>query len=412
MKIFYGWHIVAAAVVIQLLVAGLLNQAFGVYVAVLSEEKGWSKTVLSGGAALISLEAAFLGPLLGWLIDRFGTRALVQFGVCAFGLGFVALSQIDSITGFYLSLFVIAVGSSLCGYFPLTVTVIRWFRRLRTRALSCLSLGVTLGGLLVPIVAWSMQVYGWRATAMASGVLSFAVGILLARMIRRAPSEIGEIEDGSASSVLSQGAEVPGPQVDRDFSAAEAIRTPAFWFLGLGHGFALLLLAAVNVHAISHIKESLGYSVAQASLVITLMTLAQGVGLLLGIVAGDRWNKRKVSAACMLGHMVGVLMLTFAVHPIFLVGFAIFHGLSWGLRGPLMHAIRADYFGVRAIGMILGVSAFITSLGQVAGPLIAGALADLTGNYRAGFVTMALIAGAGSVMFMLAKEPQQVRRIG
>ena len=83
-----------------------------------------------------------------------------------------------------------------------------------------------------------------------------------------------------------------------------------------------------------------------------------------------------------------------------------------GLRGPLMHAIRADYFGVRAIGMILGVSAFITSLGQVAGPLIAGALADLTGNYRAGFVTMALIAGAGSVMFMLAKEPQQVRRIG
>jgi hypothetical protein len=75
----------------------------------------------------------------------------------------------------------------------------------------------------------------------------------------------------------------------------------------------------------------------------------QCVGLLLGIVAGERLNKRKVSAACMLGHMVGVLMLTFAAHPIFLVGFAIFHGLSWGLNGPLIHAMPADYFGVRAI---------------------------------------------------------------
>ena len=99
MKIFYGWRIAAAGAGLQFLHAGLLLQAFGAYVAVLSQELGWSKTTLSGGAALQSIEGALLGPALGWMIDRFGPRAMVQTGIVAFGLGFMALSHIDSVGG-------------------------------------------------------------------------------------------------------------------------------------------------------------------------------------------------------------------------------------------------------------------------------------------------------------------------
>ena len=95
MKIFYGWRIVGAAGALQLLQSGLLHSAFGAYVAVLVEERGWSKTALSGGAALQSLESAVLGPLLGWIIDRSGAQRMVQFGVMAFGFGFIALSTIE-----------------------------------------------------------------------------------------------------------------------------------------------------------------------------------------------------------------------------------------------------------------------------------------------------------------------------
>ena len=146
MKIFYGWKIVGAAAGIQLLIGGLLLQAFGVYVAVLSEEKGWSKTALSGGAALQSIEGALLGPALGWIIDRFGPRAIIQAGIVLFGLGFMALSQIDTIGGFYGAVVLITVGASLGGYFPLTVAVVHWFHRKRARALSFMSLGLALGG--------------------------------------------------------------------------------------------------------------------------------------------------------------------------------------------------------------------------------------------------------------------------
>jgi len=409
LKIFYGWKIVGAAAGIQLLIGGLLLQAFGAYVAVLSDEKGWSKTALSGGAALQSIEGALLGPALGWIIDRFGPRAIIQAGIVLFGLGFMALSQIDTIGGFYGAIVLIAVGASLCGYFPLTVAVVHWFHRKRARALSIMSLGLALGGIVLPLVGWVMQTYGWRVTAFGSGVLVIVAGLPLARVVRRSPAEMGETVDGLPPVPPHNEVDADGPYEppQREFSAREALRTRAFWLLALAHGFALLVVTAVNVHAISHMKEGLGYSVAQASLVITLMTVAQAVGVLAGGVIGDRWDKRHVAAACMVGHMGGLLLLTYGgTHPLLVGGFAVLHGVAWGLRGPLMQAMRADYFGLQAIGMIMGLSAFIIAIGQVAGPMVAGMFADVTGNYRAGFTVLALVAGSGSVLFLMAKKPQ------
>jgi sugar phosphate permease len=404
LKIFYGWRMAAAGAGIQFLHAGLLLQAFGAYVAVLFDELGWSKTALSGGAALQSIEGALLGPALGWLVDRFGPRVMVEIGIIAFGLGFMALSQIDTIGGFYAAILLIAVGASFSGYFPLSVALVHWFHRRRARALSFMGLGLAAGGLAVPLVGWLMQSHGWRATAFASGVLTILVGWPLARILRRKPVDIGETVDGLPPAPPSDAAAAEEPR-SREFSASEALRTRAFWLLALAHGFALLVVSAVNVHAISHMKEGLGYSLPQASLVIMLMTVSQAGGVLVGLAVGDRWEKRHVAAACMLLHMTGLLMLTYAVHPLMVGAFAVMHGAAWGLRGPFMQAIRADYFGLQAIGMIMGLSAFIISIGQVGGPMVAGALADLTGNYRSGFTMLAVAAGSGSLLFMLAKKP-------
>ena len=406
MKLFYGWRISFAGAALQFLHSALLVQAFGAYVAVLSEEKGWSKTALSGAAALQSIEGALLGPVLGWLVDRFGPRAMVHAGVVLLAVGYFGLGSISSLGEFYAAILVIAVGASLCGYFPFSVALVHWFERRRARALSLMSLGLAAGGLAVPLVGWVMQNHGWQRMALLSGAILLVLGLPLARVVRRNPAEIGETMDGLPPAPPPEptlGGSLPRPA--RSFSAAQALRTRAFWLLGLGHAFALLVVTAVNVHAISHMKEGLGYSLAQASFVITLMTLSQAAGVLLGAAKGDRWNKRHVAAGCMLAHMLGLLMLAYAAHPLMLGAFAVLHGTAWGLRGPFMQALRADYFGLQAIGMILGLSAILISLGQVAGPLIAGALADLTGDYRLGFTLLALTAGSGSVLFLLAKKP-------
>jgi MFS family permease len=116
----------------------------------------------------------------------------------------------------------------------------------------------------------------------------------------------------------------------------------------------------------------------------------------------------------MLGHMAGLLLLTYAdavpaatpAATSMVLAFAVLHGAAWGLRGPFMQALRADYFGRSAIGMILGLSVMIIVVGQVGGPMIAGILADATGNYRAGFTILALLAGVGSLFFFFARKPE------
>ncbi len=120
---------------------------------------------------------------------------------------------------------------------------------------------------------------------------------------------------------------------------------------------------------------------------------------------GDQYDKRRLAAATMLMHGGGLLMLTFASGPLMLGAFALLHGVAWGLRGPLMQAIRADYFGRHAIGMILGLSTVLLAIGQIGGPMIAGMMADLTGDYRTGFTLLALMAGLGSLFFVLARRP-------
>ncbi len=394
---------VAAGAGIQFLQSALLHQAFGAYFAVLVDERGWSKTALSGAAALQPMESALLGPVLGWIVDRFGPQGMIRAGIVTFGLGFMLLSQIDTIAGFYAAFIVIALGSSLCGFFPINVAIIYWFEKRRARALSMLSLGLAFGGMVVPVIAWGMQTYGWRATAFASGLAAMGFGWPLARMFRRHPEDVGETIDGLPSAAVDPAR--PESSAQHEFTTREALRTSAFWLLSLGHGFALLIVYAVNVHAIAHMKEDLGYSVAEASLVITLMVAAQIGGVLLGWVIGDRFQKRMIAACCMLMHALGLLMLTYATGPAMLVIFALAHGGAWGLRGPMMQAIRADYFGRRSIGMILGLSSMVIVIGQIGGPMVAGMLADLTGNYRAGFTLLAVLAGLGSLFFLLAKKP-------
>ena len=404
---------VAAGTTLQLLQAALMQQAFGAYVAVLAAEKGWSKTALSGGAALQSMESAVIGPVLGWLCDRFGPYRLIRIGVLIFGVGMIALSRIDSLGSFYAALVVIALGTSLAGYFPINIAVIHWFERYRARALSIVGLGMAVGGLFVPLVAGSMQTFGWRSTAMWSGVLIIVLCGPISRLFKDRPQALGQEIDGdwAAAKAKAAGDNAPDEEVV-EFTAREALRTRAFWLVSLGHGFALLAVTAVNVHAITLIKESLGYTVAQASLVITLMTASQIAGVLAGMAFGDRLNKRLLAAFCMLMHGAGLMLLAWAQGLAMLVGFALLHGAAWGLRGPLMQAIRADYFGRRSIGMIMGLSTLIVAIGQIGGPMIAGGLADITGNYRSGFTVLAVLVGLGSLLFYFASPPPRPVRAG
>ena len=137
----------------------------------------------------------------------------------------------------------------------------------------------------------------------------------------------------------------------------------------------------VNTHAINQMRNLIGYTITQASLFIMNMTGSQVAGVLLGEYRGNKFEKRLVAASCMLLHARALFVLTYATHALELIFFALGHGLAWGIRSPFMQAIRADYFGRKSIEMIRGISASIAAIGETVGPLIAGCLGNVTGDY-------------------------------
>ena len=124
-RIFYGWYIVAAAGGIQMLAGLLWVQSYGAYVVLLQEDFGWSKALVAGAFALTSIESGVLGPLQGWLVDKFGPRAILRIGILIFGIGFILFSQIDNLITFYLTFALIAVGSSLGGFQGIVLKLLR-----------------------------------------------------------------------------------------------------------------------------------------------------------------------------------------------------------------------------------------------------------------------------------------------
>jgi MFS family permease len=407
-RVFYGWWMVSAGFGIQFLIAGLLNQSYGAYVVLLREDFGWSKTALSGAYSLQQVESGMLGPIQGWIIDRFGPRSVMRFGIVILGVGFMAMSQINSLPTFYGAFLMMAMGSSLAGFLPLSIAIVNWFERYRARALSTMSIGFACGGLMVSVVAFCLETFGWRTTAFASGIIVILAGLPLVQLIRRRPEDYGDVLDGIREPETLADGVTPVANTRTtsvDFTPREALRTPAFWFISLGHASALLVVAAVMVHLVSHLEENLGYSVGGAALIVALMTALQVAGMLIGGIIGDRFDKRRIAMVCMGMHMAGLLLVAYAVNLLMVVGFAVLHGLAWGARGPLMQALRADYFGRTSFGVIMGFSSMIVMLGTISGPLLAGILADTTGSYKPGFTVLAILAGLGSVFFVLARRP-------
>ena len=407
--VFYGWWIVLASAGIQWLGSVLWSAATGAYMVLWQDEFGWSATVVSIAFALTRVESGLLGPLQGWMADRYGPRAVLSVGNLMFGIGLMLLSQVNSLLTFFLVFAFIAMGSSLGGFATLMVSIVHWFDRHRAKAVSISQIGFSLGGLCVPAVVWSLEAFGWRHTAFASGLIILAVGLPIGMAVRHRPDAHDEVRDGRERSERELAAAPHMNDGTRDFTAREAARTSAFWLVSIGHALSLLIVSAVMLHLVPHLTRGLGYSLSAAGGIVALMTAFQMAGQIVGGMLGDRFNKRLICTVCMFAHAGGLLLVTYAFSLWMVFGFALLHGFAWGTRGPLMVAMRADYFGATAFGTIMGWSSMIVMFGMSGGPIIAGVLRDMTGDYRLGFTVLALVSLAGAVCFGFATAPTRPR---
>ncbi len=403
-SVFYGWWIVAIASIVMYLGSLFWIQSYGAYAVIFSQEFGWSMTLLAGAYTLTRVESGLLGPVQGWMADRYGPRLVISIGMLMHGIGLLCLTLVETLSVYFLAVVIISVGISLGGYQTLMVSIVNWFQRHRTKAIALTQLGHSLGGLSVPMLAYGLENFGWRSIALASGLAAIFLGLPLVQYIRHRPEEKGEVVDGNIKGEhYNDRVEINNGILS--VSWQKALRTRTFWFISTGHAIALLSVSTVLVHLIPHLTNILGMGLTEAGLVFSTVSMSQILGLSCGGYLGDRFSKRIICFYCMIFHGSGMLVLAFFdTYPMVLM-FSVLHGIAWGIRGPQMVAIRADYFGTKSFGKIFGISSLVVMFGTIIGPIICGLVVDYYGIYRNAFISIGLISYIGAFLFYFARKP-------
>lgn len=408
---FYGWWVSGVAATMFAIQTAAWGATFGAYLLQVQDEFGWSKLAISSAFSASHVISGLIAPGQGWMIDRFGSRFVMRIGVVMLGLGFVMLSMVNQLWLFYAIVLVMGLGMNLAGWVTLNTAVVNWFIRKRALALGLSSTGIGIGGLLAPIITWSLVNHGWRPTAFWTGIAVMVIALPLGQLLRQRPQDHGLLPDGATPTAKGE-APRPLPKVVTtvDYTVREAMRDRSFWFVSFGHGMALVSVFTVMVHLVPLLVEGHGWSETSAQAMFAVVSTSSLVGQISGGFLGDRFSKTRISAICMIGHFTALVMMATADSGLVIAMAAAVHGLSWGVRGPLMMAIRADFYGMRNFGTIMGYSSVIVMIGPPLGPALAGGLNDHFGSYTEAFLLVGALTGISTVFFLLARKPPLPQR--
>jgi len=418
-RLFYGWWIVAACAGIMSYGGGTFFYGFGAFFPAILQEFGWSRAVTSVGASLQRLEGGIAGVAMGFLFDRIGPRRMVLAGMLVAGGGFIFLSRVENLWSFYLGFLIVSLGFSAGFGSALMATVSNWFIRKRARALGFMMgfTGVT-SGLYFPLLVWMIAALEWRTALLLVGVGIWVVCLPLGLVLRHRPEQYGLLPDGgpadsAASKKLRQDVAArtsvlgpnPGPATELNLTAAQALRTPAFWLMSLALAFSGMAISAVMLHLYPFMLD-VGIPKQMAALAIPAMTfISAGARLVLGWL-GDFYDKRKIIALTWVLQAVGLVVLAHVANGWWLIPWLATYSIGYGGAIPLRPALQGDFFGRRAFASIQGLMGAIQIVTGVAGPVLTGLVFDVTGSYYLAFLGLAAATVMAIPLILIAQPPR------
>ena len=400
----------------QLYASAVFWRGFQAFVEpILSTFTGWSQAAFAAAVSLQRGESGLISPFVGFALDRYGPKRVMIFGIIVTGLGFIAMSLMQTLWHFYAAVLLLALGMSFGTYIVFVATVGNWFVRQRARAFSMLMTFSAVGAFVLPLLVWGIEVFGWRQILLATGVGFWIIGIPIALAMRRRPEDYGLLPDGGAVAQTSRAGDArSGQPREVSIGVREVLRLRAFWQISIAVSVGQLV-SSTNLF---HLPALLEYEIS-----IWLAATAAGAvafGDIFGRISigfiGDRFDKKILLTLSFLIQMLGVGALAminsnyFGISwgliplPVFVLGF----GLGFGASIPLRLAILADYFGRRSYGSIVGIASSVSAVFGTIGPLFVGAMYDFTDSYRPAYAIMALMMLVALPMTMTLESRTRV----
>ncbi len=406
---FFGWKALAVVAVMYFAMTGLLLYSFPVFLPFLCKAFGWSRASVSWVNSLAMIVIGFTSPLAGIFVTRYGARRAVATGGVLCILCFICAGFHTQLWQLYLAYAVLfGMGGSLCGMLAMTTIANNWFVRKRALALSILLTAGGIGGLvMVPFIMSLINRFGWRSTyfLIAAMVLALLV-ILPAFLVVNKPEDLGQVPDGIQAEDKKDSAtnrqNLYGTPVD--FTAAEAIRTPAFWCLTILGTAYMIGLQGFMLHQVAFLLD-IKISSAVAAIAYSLFVGVSSVGRLGMGFLGIRYPTRPLAIVAMLLLILGMTVILWAkTLPIILL-YNTLIGLGMGGVYVAIMNLMPLYFGRTHYPKIIGYAMpFLTILGSLGSPLT-GWIRDITGSYMLAWEVAIFVLIIGLVALIFARPP-------
>lgn len=355
-------------------------------------EFGWSRaTITSGNAVGKVLVGPVFGFIAGWLIDKFGPRRLMLFGIMMGGLALIGLSMMTSLWQFYLFYLFNALGYLFGGPLPNQVLISRWFDKSRGKIMGIAYLGIGVGGMLVPQIARALNLnFGWRGGLLWLGILMIVIALPMVWFVKENPEHLA----------LQNKAGAPKTPF------TSILKKRSFYLLLIGSMCSIAAVSGTSQNLKLFLSLDLAYTQGAAANVLSIVLGSSILGRLLMGWLADKIQKKYVMILIYSMVAVSIPMLYAADSAWVVYLFAFFFGMALGGDYMIIPLMAAELFGVRVMGRVMGIIIAADGLGEAFGPMMAAWIRDQSGSYANGFASLIILALVGTiaVIFLPGKK--------
>jgi MFS family permease len=389
----YGYVMVVAGFVILLLNVGMLV-AIGVFFKPILNEFGWTRAITSGPISLSYLVSGIVYIFSGILADRFGPRKVITAHVIIMGVGFMLMSQVSSVWEIYL-FYGVLIGSGAAASVPIFAVVPRWFESKRTAMVGIVSAGGGAGGLIMPFIAtWLLTFINWHQAYLVLGVIYIVIALIAAQFFKRSPAEIEAQANRKSKDVAAKSS-----------GSFNSVLTSLKFWLVVAIAFAFgYLVNTIQIHMVNHATD-INISANSAAALLAIINGASLVGSIVLGSMGDKFGNKKLFVYTFAALAACFLFILVAKDLWMLYTFTVVFGLAFGSGLANIPALVAQVYGIKSLGLILGITYLAYCLGGSLGGLLAGYIFDIRDSYNLSFIICAVMAVIAVLVTLALKTP-------
>jgi sugar phosphate permease len=418
--VYFGWWLNLATSIISGTANGF-TQGISVFFKPIAAELGLSRAVTSVASSIARLEGGMEAPIVGVLADKISAKWIMITGAIFFGTGLVLMNfVVDSVWSYYLIWgLLVGTGNNLGFTIVVDKVLTNWF--IRKRGLSYGMRFAILGLMqvaMLPVVSWLTVSLGWRQACLICGIIAFATIPFTLYFVRNdRPEDRGLLPDGDRAGAdlyaftdrekPQKAVPIAGPE-EMKFSLKQAMKTSSFWILTLCRCSFVLIIGGFNLHCINFLTDRGIELAAAASLMSMMVFFTIPSRFLFGFFADhlNREHQKFLLTGAFLLMAMGISAFIIHQTTAMIYVFLILWGLGYGGITPADITIRTRYFGRKSYGSIQGITNLVAAPFSFFGPIYAGWVFDIRGDYTSAFISFAAIAAFAAMVISLVQKPK------